>query len=542
MIASVSRQRQWCVAATMVVGWLIAPLATAQQEGPDLSCPPIPDALLVEPGWPVEPTHQEHHVAALLEYIEKGTFGYIHDGMDVLAIPCETEGTLCDAPFVVTTVGGDCQWFVHKIVVKSGDLVHTYGHIRNVPPDIESACQAGCPIGPGTKIAQVDPWPVPDYSHLHYGVRNDVQGTFNNPLRWLTPVEDNEPPKVWPPRFYKNEPDACEASRRLEKAWLMLSGGCEKVVGDVDIVVRVDDHYRAGHDPQIADALGPRLVRYRICGEHEPDCDDWIATHDFESMPKTWKREQDTTSCILHSALEPVRSRSLVFQENQFYIVVTNFDESGSPSAEAAWKTSEDGFYSITIEATDFAGNSTRRTDPICVNNADACPGKVVIRDCRSEDDSEDRGGEPSPCDPVDSPDITILERDDGKVFVAVCALNLGCKPIPESMSMTAEFSLREATAPLSTEASPLQEWSKTKTVSDLVGIGGADLPGPWVIGQQRCLLLPVKNSVLESSHHTVSVYGSVSVGDDVPNFDTRPRYDNNKSEAILSLPTSRGD
>jgi hypothetical protein len=533
----------------ILVAAVIAPAV-----GEDEDCPPIPEALIVDPGWPVEPTDEQHHLGAGMEFMEFQAKGQIHGGLDILVEGCSEEGTLCDAPFVVSTVEGTCRKYTERLRVTSGDFVHTYEHLRNFPPDIVAACGAQCPIPAGTRLAQVKVWPVQaDYSHVHYEVLQASSGKLRNPVTWIEPMNDEVGPEIWRPEFFDDDAQVCTEDP-LVKSFEPMSEGCEAIKGDVDIVVRVADYHRAGRPAQIADALGPRAIRYRICGEEEPDCDDWVEAFDLDAMPTEWRSENDATSCTITSTRDPAQSQSKVWKQNRFFLVPTNFAAADEPDPAGAWKTDEDGFYSITIEATDFAGNTTSRTDPVCVDNHGQSAGKLVIRDCgfhsRLQVDTpvldeerpgvleEDHGGEPSPCKWVDSPDIRGIDRDNGKSYLTVCAWNLGRKPIPVAGSITAVFALHELSPGFvfGLPDPPLQEWAVSRPISEFVDIDGAPLSGDWSVGQQRCTPLPVKDSVLESVSHPINVTGSLSTDGDKPNSDTRVRYDNNKSSAVISL------
>lgn len=541
--------------------------------------------------WPVEPDDEDHHLMSTFEYKDRTTMGvtayYFHPGIDIFAEP--TDSIIAITESSISEVGCDevaypkltrgCSTFLDNgcwVFLSSEDgsgYTFTYGHLDCVGYDIPfmDAYENYTDISASDPIGTIAAWdqscggPDPNRpNHLHFEVFDPGSGLLISPTRVVAPWGKLEPPTIDEVHFGSDDVAMTTGPWSVfpEAA---VSGTCQAVHGDVDVVVAYTSRYRPLSKDRPGDNLGARFVRWRACGGADPDC-TWPDAYDWNSMDSLWG-ENNLVVEAAYSLIEPwVSVDSFVCDDDVFYAIPTNVAEVGGrivPDRAGAWSTvsaavptADAQHFTVTAEVQDFAGATATRTIPVCVSE-EAGPGvaKLLVRDCEDDD-----GSEPSPCDIwTASPDITLqTATSPPSSSVTVCMRNIGNAAIPAmvgSAPSTVRIEVRAdpwkafgswtsgpSTSPGSiTSATPLF-LSLPVTVEPRIDLlttrlGGFP-PGPdWQPGEERCATIawPPLQSPFDWS---ISV--SVSRSADTPNTHSAVRYDNNRAEAGLHFAYTR--
>lgn len=371
------------------------------------------------PGWPIEPTATEHPLGNTLgefQYSHNEQFpgAYQHMGIDILAKPHDSENPDDDTvPWVIVTVGGTVKYLSHepntrdnelKIIGNDG-IEYTYDHLwyEYYDPQMVIAYDnnATVVLSAGDPIAHVAPYGCP-YDHLHYGLSDGTK--YLNPLRAITPNPDSFAPRVID----------LDLAVHNGNPWSKLNSpgvACTVVRGRVDIITRLVDRDDAASTQPGANNVGVYNLRWRACPKSTPNCDAWNETHAFEDMLIIWgvtgntgtKEQFSTTPDWVSDADEcsPAVSKT-------FMVPTGN-------SASGGWDTTAhaDGSYSVTVEASDVAGNVTVRNIHACIQNGAGCTTDLAIRDGIEDTGAVPYTGSPSWL----SPDITVNQgtRDENR-------------------------------------------------------------------------------------------------------------------------------
>jgi hypothetical protein len=369
-------------------------------------------------GWPVQPATQEHPIANNIGdfWVYLDGKPYQHPGLDILATP-HTEP---EAPYAVVTVAGtihhvnkeDQTGWLNEVQIDGDDGTrYLYAHLAygTFVGAFDAANWSGARVKVGDEIAKIYSWNC-QYSHLHYELQ-DFQGNFlEPPVKYLNPLTDIQPnPDGFPPQVAEIH----FANRQLAR-WteftppsvttMVPPPACTVVKGEVDIVAGLIDRDDAGEPPTTLNAgnVGVYDLRWRVCPKATPNCPAWNDTHRFDDMPLSWIRAGNSDTFRQFSS-----TPNLVTTADQCSTTVNDTYRIATDKIAAAWITSAqpDGSYSVSIEATDIAGNKTTRTALACVqNNPQACATDLMIRD--GEDDN---GGTPYYGFPFfESPDIKV--------------------------------------------------------------------------------------------------------------------------------------
>lgn len=357
-------------------------------------------------GWPIAPSNSEHPIGN--SFGEFQDFGgvYQHTGIDILGTPQFTSSGAQDpsAPWILVTVSGTVNQlsdiastlYNGTTIQGTNGVDYRYWHLQNgsYDPTYVNNFNNGTNVAAGDQIARVVRWTC-DYHHLHYDLESGTN--YLDPLADITPNPDPDTPEI----------DAIEFAQDNSNPWIQLNpaspGGCTVVSGQVDIIVKLRDQDNAGSTLAGANTLWVHNLRWRACPETNPNC-TWQDTHAFNNMPTAWGTQGNASSAAYFSNRTPWDSDSNYCATTWIYGVVTNF-VGGAPNANGNWDTTTvaDGSYTISVEATDFAGNVTTYSTRVCVQNGLGCVTEMTIRD--AEDDS---GAIPYPGDVWwSSPDIT---------------------------------------------------------------------------------------------------------------------------------------
>lgn len=337
-------------------------------------------------GWPVEPVNQEHPIGNNLgEFWLSATGPYQHTGLDILATPYPGP----DAPWVVATVAGEVTYVNDTDTTGWGNFVrvrdatgieYRYVHLAygSFAASLMGTLLPGTAVKAGDLIARAAPWgSCVTYSHVHYDLQDSSK--YLDPLVNMVPNPDDFPPEILDIRFADRDPP------RWNEFVPVAENACAVVNGNVDVIARLHDQDDAGTSPAVVGTgnVGVYDLRWRVCAKGAPTCSAWNNTHRFKEMPKTWDRAGNSATPLQFSSTPNwVSTADACSNEvDKNFSVVTGLAPSG-------WNTSTtpDGSYSVSVEATDFAGNITTRTAHACVQNGPGCATDLSVRD--GEDDT----------------------------------------------------------------------------------------------------------------------------------------------------------
>ncbi len=393
-------------------------------------------------GWPIEPTNAEHPLGNTLgefqlPWRDANPKAFQHQGIDILAQPHDPNDPGNPAvPWVTVTVGGTVKSLNVDSVSTAGDVeingvdgvLYRYAHLDFIDPTIVEAFKT-----PGTDvliagqhIAQVVQYGCP-YDHLHYDMSANT--LYFNPLASISPDPDDDAPTV----------DVFLASHASNpwNEFKAVAPACKVVRGRVDIIAQLVDRDDAGSTAQGANNVGVFDLHWRVCPNTAPDCPAWNTTHPFVDMPTDWENTGNTGTQEQFGTAHPWSSdyNECSKAVSPYFMIPTRNSASGGWNATAAGGY-PDGSYSVSVLASDIAGNTTTKTVHACVQNVTACTTDLAIRD-----GPMDVGAVPSQDDPFWlSPDITTnpgTPQEDKNIKlgssnqVVVTVWNVGSCPLP---------------------------------------------------------------------------------------------------------------
>jgi hypothetical protein len=112
----------------------------------------------------------------------------------------------------------------------------------------------------------------------------------------------------------------------------------------------------------------------------DPDC-PWQETRPFDTIPPGWCNGGNFATTAQFSTRLPWLSNASSCDAGWDYVIVTNYN-GGVPNVAGKWDTTAaDGSYSVSVELTDFSGNTAVMSRRVCVQNTAACTTELVIRD-----------------------------------------------------------------------------------------------------------------------------------------------------------------
>jgi hypothetical protein len=359
---------------------------------------PTPSCSQGQNSWPISPMGVQHPIGN--SFGEFQNFGscldergflmeycvFLHSGIDILGEPAYSlsGGANPSASQVVVSAGGvvvaiakDEGSDINYVAIRDANgVVYRYVHLEY--DTYESSIVLGNNIPAGTPIAKLFKWDECDYHHLHYEIEEG--GLYINPLAGITPHVDSEPPQVGSISFARD--DNAGNSDPWDQLAEVDPKGCTVVRGKVDIIARIHDRDSAGSNHPGTRTLWVRNVRWRACPESNPNC-SWNDTCSFDTMPTEWHDTKNNAATLAYfSVTDPWQSSSDYCQRTDLYAIVTNSksDANGMPKPDQAgsWdtRTVPDGNYFVSVEAKDFAGNtSSPMTTCVLVNNGASSDG-----------------------------------------------------------------------------------------------------------------------------------------------------------------------
>jgi hypothetical protein len=347
-------------------------------------------------GWPIEPMNSEHPVGnSFGEFQDYGGGVYQHQGIDILETPkFQSDGTEdLSAPWVRATVGGTVSQLSDNAATAyngttlngTDGVTYRYWHLEHgsYHVDYVNHHNNGTAVAASDRIAKLVRWSC-DFHHLHYDLASG--GNYLDPLADITPNPDPDRPEFLAIGFAQNNTNP----------WVQLNpiapGACTVVSGQTDIIAQLRDRDDAGSTLTGTDTLWLHNVRWRACPDTSPSC-PWQDTHEFNDMPTSWGVNGNAASSAQFSNRTPWESSSDYCATTWLYGIVTNY-VGGTPNVAGSLDTTAltDGSYSVSVEATDFAGNVRVYNTRACVRNGPGCITEMAVRDA-----TDDTGAIPYP-------------------------------------------------------------------------------------------------------------------------------------------------
>jgi hypothetical protein len=493
--------------------------------------------------WPIEPTGSDHPVGNTFGEYQAGDF--FHAGIDILATPQLNADATTNpaAPWVRTTVAGtplvrmeNMNWEYNFCRVDdAGGVGYYYGHLQqnSYHANYVTAFNNGTPLPAGSQVAKIVRWPSCDYHHHHYEIWNTAPPptVLIGPYPGIAPDADSEPPLVDDIGFAQDNTDPWNVMNPV------AAGGCTVVNGNVDIVAKIRDRNAAGSALIGAASNWVRNVRWRACPESAPGC-AWVGTHVYDTMPYSWWGfGAIPIARAAFSIRAPWVSIGSICTAEWYYSIVTNF-AGGLADAAGRWNTSAvaNGPYTVSVEATDFAGNVTIANRRACVQNGGGCITELMIRDA-----ADDSGGIPYP-GPVwwESPDITAnpgTPDEDVNIRIGmpnpivVTARNSGSCTIPSGTVYNVCLGWGP---PSGTIAYPLPP-------ANVIGCQAITLASNWAVGTPRDTPFSWTPNAMSvpAGHHCLIAWVDMA-GDPVMNTPA-VNYDDNRAQQNIEFQPMSG-
>ncbi|MFH2036729.1 MAG: dockerin type I domain-containing protein [Candidatus Zixiibacteriota bacterium] len=342
----------------------------------------IPGINLFALDWPVWPDSVTHVVGACYGLFQSETF--LHNGIDIMVPPLTTGVYAVEAGYVksIMTTGGESSWRI--LIADSAGTQECegwmYAHLR--PGYFYQ--EVGDWVEAGDLIGHIADWSDNSIEeHIHFSrIRFGGDSTewangfwtgwkfIDNPLNFLdnTNINDTTAPyfaNAWGEQkfaFCTNETD-----NYFEEN--------ESISGDVDIIAEIYDYhgYYKYQD-------GPYKIEYKIDGDSSID---WTTSIIFTGAFGTYEDVTDYMT-VMYQNDSYCNSIYLSANYQKYYYNVTNTD--GDEIVELDdkledWDTKyfHNGDYTVSVKASDYAGNSTTESMTITVENYFELSGNVTI-------------------------------------------------------------------------------------------------------------------------------------------------------------------
>ncbi|MBN1425160.1 M23 family metallopeptidase [Candidatus Fermentibacteria bacterium] len=305
------------------------------------------------------------------EYQKYGVTPYRHPGVDLLGSHYEPVYAVAPgAVKAVLTTSGSYHWRV-AIGDSAGPAPSEgwlYAHL-----DLPSiAVSVGDTVAQGDYLGALIPWPVADFTHLHFARIADQGTTWNgqwlctgNPLLLATEIQETDPP------FFDEANGALLAFCDDNTSTYLAP---DSLAGLVDIIAHVGDRIKSSW------VVCAQEIRYHIYPQDAPSfpvVDDRLAVYfdgeidvyqggafDELIVPVLWK----------HDTVCPTAGD---YDDRRFYHILTNSNGTGipEPSDDAnSFNTAllPDGQYVVRVTARDASGNAA--VDSMTVTLANGNP------------------------------------------------------------------------------------------------------------------------------------------------------------------------
>ncbi len=345
-----------------------------------------PDTAASQTDWPVRGTARVG--AQFHDFQNYGKVPYLHGGLDVRApagtvVYTPVSGRVTISSYRIEASRTPLRFaYVRSPFTPSSDLSSKYIEVSIVTNDGTNWCfrhldpgsipyhliekaKNGTPIAVGDSIGNVVPWsetvlPVPEkYDHIHLElIASD--GSYLNPVTFLEPVADTQPPTIHGIWAVPNE----------ETTAFVGPNGIPEVFGDIDFVLAVTDSLSGG---------GYRYSPYRVQAavrRLDTPGTTIIPPSDvfrFDRLPIRGDRTQLATVIFKERLKTPTGVvESIGNGGPRFFLMnLTNGNPTLGYKPEYALRTSDlaDGRYALDVAASDIAGNTASATLEFSVRN-----------------------------------------------------------------------------------------------------------------------------------------------------------------------------
>jgi hypothetical protein len=322
---------------------------------------------LIAIGWPLEPMDSLQPLGNNWgEYQDYGGWPYMHPGIDVMGITIGRPVYAVQDGFVKAwlTTSGDWHWRLAIADSQTVDSVEAWLYAHIDPYQYHK--DLGDTVAEGELIGYLVEWPVTGFDHLHFARIKDAGSVWpvgdwafvQNPLVIITPYDETTNP-VFEEAYTANKFAFCQNNTSNYLPANNLSGS-------VDIIAKIYDETGLPLPYAEWEKLIPYKIEYEIHGPQN-------------LVP--------TLSFIFHGILQYTENVDVIYKDDylcdtrgdytyrDYYFIVTNTDgDSIVEASDAAysWVTTNypDGDYWVIVTAYDAAGNSSKDSMLVTVNNA----------------------------------------------------------------------------------------------------------------------------------------------------------------------------
>lgn len=331
---------------------------------------------LIAIGWPLAPMDSLQPLGNNWgEYQNYGGFPYMHPGIDVMGITIGRPVYAVQDGFVKAwlTTSGEWHWRLAIADYETIDSVEAWLYAHIDPYQYHK--DLGDTVVEGELIGYLVEWPVTGFDHIHFARIKDA-GTvwpvgdwafIQNPLVIITPYDETTDP-VFEQAYAGNKFAFCQNNTSN-----YLSSN--DLYGSVDIVAKIYDDTGLPLSYPVWERLIPYKIEYEI--------------HGAQNLPVT-------LSFIFFGVLEYTSNVGVIYKDDgvcntrgdyqyrDYYFIVTNTDGDSiveASDASYAWVTTDfpDGDYWVVITAHDAAGNSSKDSMLVTVNNVGITEHRGVV-------------------------------------------------------------------------------------------------------------------------------------------------------------------
>jgi hypothetical protein len=325
--------------------------------------------------WPLLPDETPPIGNSYGEYQNYGGYAYRHPGIDLLGDDNQPVYAVADGYVkAVLTTSGEWHWrvAVADAAVSERCRGWLYAHL-----DLLSiAVTVGDTVVAGDYLGNLVPWPVADFTHLHFA-RIEHQGeTWDG--QWLCPGN---------PHLLMNNVAEDDSPFFLEANGALLAF-CENntstyyspdaLFGEVDIVAHVGDRIKSDW------VVCAQEIRYHIYPHGRPEfpvVDDKLAVYFDHSIDVYQGGMMDQLLVPILFKDDSVCPTAGDYYSREFYHILTNSDGDSIPELtdeEESFNTAllPDGEYVVRLRALDVAGNTA--DDSMTVTLANGNPDLLL--------------------------------------------------------------------------------------------------------------------------------------------------------------------
>ncbi len=240
-------------------------------------------------------------------------------------------------------------------------LLYTYMHFARNSIDVnyQLAYKNKTTVQVGSRIGQLARF-ASGYHHLHYQIlKGDV---YVNPLAVIAPHLDTKPPEIWGVHFVAWN----DGSREFTAQGV----DCIALQDRVDIVAEINDSHEELVSLGRSEPVWVYDLWWEVCSVGSNQC-TLHTTHQFDEMPTMWGAMRFAANRY-YANRHPWNSRSSYRNPPRAnFVLLTNFDDPLN-NFIGHWDTNDmqNGTYTVTVTAEDFAHHTTTHSERVCIDNS----------------------------------------------------------------------------------------------------------------------------------------------------------------------------